>query len=48
MSVYRDKLIKNGVITPTEWGFVDFKIPYLRDYLREHSEHIAYHMHARE
>lgn len=43
-SVYRAQLIKNGVIDATKWGYVDFRLPYMRDYLREHG---AYHfMHA--
>ena len=34
--VYRARLIDADVITPTTRGHVDFTLPYLRDYLREH------------
>lgn len=34
--VYRARLIDADVITPTTRGRVDFTLPYLRDYLREH------------
>ncbi len=36
-SVYRSRLIDAGVIEPTRRGYVDFAIPYLREYLREHA-----------
>jgi hypothetical protein len=36
-SVYRARLIAAGVIEPTSRGYVDFAIPYLREYLREHA-----------
>ena len=36
-SVYRARLIAAGVIEPTRRGYVDFAIPYLREYLREHA-----------
>ncbi|MGB7980465.1 MAG: AAA family ATPase [Candidatus Nanopelagicales bacterium] len=36
-SVYRARLIDAGVIEPTRRGYVDFAIPYLREYLREHA-----------
>ncbi|MBT1173059.1 ATP-binding protein [Bifidobacterium sp. MA2] len=35
-NVYRTQLIKEDIIYQTSYGFVDFKLPYLRDYLREH------------
>jgi hypothetical protein len=34
---YRLRLIDAGVIEPTRRGYVDFTIPYLREYLREHA-----------
>lgn len=36
-STYRGRLIDAGVIEPTRYGYVDFAIPYLREYLREHA-----------
>jgi hypothetical protein len=36
-STYRARLIAAGVIEPTRHGYVDFAIPYLREYLREHA-----------
>jgi hypothetical protein len=36
-SVYRARLIDAGIIEPTGRGYVDFAIPYLRAYLREHA-----------
>lgn len=39
-NVYRTQLIKEDVIYSPAWGQVDFKLPYMRDYLREHG---AYH-----
>ncbi|MGM1029227.1 MAG: AAA family ATPase [Actinomycetota bacterium] len=35
-SVYRQRLITAGLIDGAEWGKVEFALPYLRDYLREH------------
>lgn len=35
-SAYRARLIEAGLIEQTSYGYVGFKIPYLRDYLREH------------
>lgn len=35
-NVYRTQLIKEDVIYSPAWGQVDFKLPYMRDYLREH------------
>lgn len=37
VSVYRERLIKAGMIRSTSYGYVDFALPYLRDYLREHA-----------
>lgn len=39
-NVYRTQLIKEDIIYQSSYGHVDFKLPYLRDYLREH---VAYH-----
>ncbi len=41
--VYRDRLITAGLITAENlpYGTVDFKIPYLREYLREHAVSLA-------
>lgn len=39
-NVYRARLIKEDIIYTPDRGYVDFKLPYLRDYLREHG---AYH-----
>jgi DNA-binding CsgD family transcriptional regulator len=36
-STYRGRLIAAGVIEPAGRGYVDFAIPYLREYLREHA-----------
>lgn len=36
-NVYRSRLIAAGVIEPTARGYVDFAIPHLRQYLREHA-----------
>lgn len=44
-STYRARLIAAGVIEPTRHGYVDFTIPYLREYLREHAT--RYEMAAR-
>ncbi|KAB8286599.1 AAA ATPase [Bifidobacterium ramosum] len=35
-NVYRTQLIKEDIIFQSSYGYVDFKLPYLRDYLREH------------
>lgn len=35
--VYRDRLIASELIEPAGYGFVDFTLPYLREYLREHA-----------
>ncbi|MCG7428188.1 ATP-binding protein [Helcobacillus sp. ACRRO] len=36
-SVYRDRLLAAGVIRAPRQGFVEFELPYLRDYLRGHA-----------
>ena len=36
-STYRARLITAGVVEPAGRGYVDFAIPYLRDYLHEHA-----------
>lgn len=36
-SVYRQRLIDAGIIEPVGYGLVDFALPYLREYLREHA-----------
>ena len=36
-NMYRSRLIQAGVIMSTGHGSVDFAIPYLREYLREHA-----------
>ncbi|MGB7982779.1 MAG: ATP-binding protein [Candidatus Nanopelagicales bacterium] len=38
-NVYRTRLIEAGIIQATGHGYVDFAIPYLREYLREHAAH---------
>lgn len=35
-SMYRNRLLDAHVIKETSFGYVDFAIPYLREYLREH------------
>ena len=36
-SQYRLRLIASELIEPTRRGYVDFALPYLREYLREHA-----------
>ncbi|MDG3012286.1 ATP-binding protein [Rhodococcus sp. D2-41] len=36
-SMYRQRLIDAELIRPTAHGYVDFAMPYLREYLREHA-----------
>ncbi len=36
-SQYRLRLIAAELIYPTRHGYVDFALPYLREYLRQHS-----------
>jgi hypothetical protein len=40
-SVYRARLIAAGVIEPTDHGEVDFSLPLMREYLREHAAHLV-------
>lgn len=35
-SVYRQRMITAGLVESPGWGQVEFTLPYLRDYLREH------------
>jgi hypothetical protein len=37
-STYRRRLISEEIIKPAEYGYVDFAIPYLREYLQQTSE----------
>lgn len=34
---YRKRLLAHGIITSPRHGYVDFTLPYLREYLREHA-----------
>lgn len=36
-NIYRGRLIDADLIEPVKRGYVDFTLPYLRDYLREHA-----------
>lgn len=38
-AVYRSRLIAAGMIRPDSYGSVDFALPFLREYLREHAAH---------
>lgn len=40
-SVYRARLIATGLIAPACYGSVDFALPYLREYLRQHAAQLA-------
>lgn len=40
ISVYRERLITAGMIRAAGYGMVEFAMPYLRDYLREHVAHL--------
>ena len=39
ISMYRSRLIAAGLIRPAGWGKVDYALPFLREYLREHGAH---------
>lgn len=39
-TVYRTRLIDAGMIRPAGRGFVDFEMPFMREYLREHATHL--------
>lgn len=34
---YRERLIQAGIIYSSSYGYVDFTIPYLRQWLQEHA-----------
>ncbi|NMM94684.1 ATP-binding protein [Bifidobacterium oedipodis] len=34
---YRERLIQAGIIYPVSYGYVDFTIPYLREWLQQHA-----------
>lgn len=34
---YRERLIQAGIIYPTSYGYVDFTIPYLREWVQQHA-----------
>lgn len=42
-SVYRDRLLKAGMIRSAGFGKVGFATPYLREYLRDHAAHLMAH-----
>lgn len=37
-SVYRDRLVKKGILDGTRRGMLDFALPYFDDYIREHAD----------
>lgn len=37
-SVYRDRLIKKGILDGSRRGMVTFALPFFEDYIREHTE----------
>lgn len=39
-TVYRSRLISAGMIHPAGHGLVDFDMPYMREYLRDHATHL--------
>lgn len=41
VNTYRTRLIESEVIESAGWGLVDFRIPYLRTYIREHREGLS-------
>ena len=41
VGVYRARLIAAGMITSVARGMVDFALPYLREYLRDHAAHLV-------
>lgn len=45
-SIYRTRLLEAQVIEDSGHGLLNFAIPYLREYLREHAAFI--HMSARQ
>ena len=42
VSVYRSRLLEAGVIAAVGHGLVDFALPYLRDYLRQHASTLVW------
>lgn len=40
VSRYRSRLIVAGIIEPTRRGFVDFTIPYMREFVRDHADRL--------
>jgi hypothetical protein len=38
VSRYRSRLIVAGIVEPTRRGYLDFTIPYLREFVREHAD----------
>lgn len=46
-NVYRTRLIEAGVIEAVDRGLVDFAIPYMREYLREHAARYEMERHLR-
>jgi hypothetical protein len=40
VSKYRSRLIVAGIIEPVRRGFVDFTIPYMRDFVRENADRL--------
>ena len=39
-SVYRDRLIKKGILDGSRRGLVTFSLPFFEDYVREHTEEV--------
>ncbi|MGV1004788.1 MAG: hypothetical protein ACOYEV_08465 [Candidatus Nanopelagicales bacterium] len=35
--MYRQRLIDAGLVVPSRHGYIDFALPYLREYLRDHA-----------
>ena len=40
VSRYRSRLIVAGIIEPTRRGYVDFTIPYMREFVRENADRL--------
>ncbi len=40
VSRYRSRLLVAGIIEPTRRGYVDFTVPYLREYVRSHADRL--------
>jgi Mn-dependent DtxR family transcriptional regulator len=41
VNVYRARLIAAGIIGAANYGSVDFALPYLREYIREHAAQLG-------